>query len=104
MVKQVQATAGVSVLNNKLAATTKAKATDNTFTSMVITVPNKEARIPARPGCARAKRWQLLVSKCNGKTVGDYYTLCREAGIPCTRNNPERAVEKGLITLAAPKS
>ena len=80
------------------------KATANTFTSMVITVPNKEARIPARPGCARAKRWQLLVSKCNGKTVGDYYTLCREAGIPCTRNNPERAVEKGLITLAAPKS
>jgi hypothetical protein len=98
-----QATSGVGVLNSKLAdKTTKTPATS--FTSMVITVPNKEARIPARPGCARAKRWQLLVSKCNGKTVGDYYTLCREAGIPCTRNNPERAVEKGLITLAAPKS
>jgi|TARA_R110000824_G_scaffold64402_6_gene168274 hypothetical protein len=75
---------------------------DTTFVQNVITVPNKAAKIPARKGSARARRWAILLT-LSGQTVGAYYKACRDAGIPCTKNNPLRARDMGLVTLAPPK-
>ena len=75
---------------------------DTTFVQHVITVPNAKAKIPARKGSARARRWAILLT-LNGQSVAAYYKACREAGIPCTKNNPLRARDLGLVTLAPPK-
>ena len=73
------------------------------FPQLVITVPNTQATPPARQGCARYVRWQLLLT-LGGKTVGDYYAAWRKIGSPCTRNTPTLAHNKGLVVLTAPKS
>lgn len=73
------------------------------FTAQVIKVANKKATIPARPGSKIFKRWTILLT-LDGKTVKDYYAACRDAGIPCTANNPRNAATKGLIELVAPKA
>lgn len=73
------------------------------FPSMIIKVVDKKATLPARKGSLRAKRWGLLLTM-DGKSITDYYKSCRDAGCPCTANNPRDAVAKGLITLVEPKS
>jgi len=73
-----------------------------TFVNSVIHVPDPKKTPPARPTSARFKRWKILLGM-DGSTVSDYYAKCKEAGIPCTRNNPELAVQKGLVTLEPPK-
>ena len=55
---------------------------------------------PARPRTVRFDRYALLADM-DGKTVEDYYAACRDAGIPCSKNNPVNAVAKGFITLTA---
>ncbi len=75
--------------------------TSTNFPAQVIRVKNAKASLPARPGSLRFKRWSILLTM-NGKTVSDYYRACRDAGMPCTANNPRDAVTKGLIELAAP--
>lgn len=79
-------------------------AKDIAFPAMVIGVSKKKIELGkfARPGCLRFKRWQILLTM-DGKTVSDYYRACREAGIPCTANNPRDAAKKELITLSAPQ-
>ena len=72
------------------------------FTAQVIKVSNKKATIPARPGSKIFKRYTILLT-LDGKTVADYYGACRDAGVPCTANNPRNAVTKGLIELVVPK-
>ena len=73
------------------------------FTALVIRVPNASAKSPARPGCMVAQRHAILLT-LEGKTVRDYYKACKDAGIPCTANNPRAEHDKGLIQLVAPKS
>ena len=73
------------------------------FTDMVIGVPDKKVKSFARPGSAVSKRHAILLT-LDGKTVSDYYKSCRDAGIPCTANNPRKAADKGLITLTEPTS
>jgi hypothetical protein len=75
------------------------------FPAQVIKVvdPKVNLSTKARAGSLRNKRWAILM-QMNGKTVSDYYAACRKAEMPCTANNPRDAVEKGLITLSAPKS
>lgn len=73
----------------------------NSFTAMIIKVVNPNAKIPARPNSKRYHRWKILLT-LDGQTISDYYAACRQAEIPCTKNNPERAVAKGLIQLVAP--
>jgi len=62
------------------------------------TINTTAAANPARPRTARHARFAIL-STLNGKTVADYYKACREAGIPCSKNNPILAMQKGFITL-----
>ena len=70
---------------------------------MVISVPNPKATPPAKTGCLRFKRWQVL-AQCNGQTVSQYYAAARKAvGGDCKSNNPKRAHELGFIVLSAPK-
>ena len=75
------------------------------FPAQVIKVvdPKINLSTKARAGSLRNKRWAILM-QMNGKTVSDYYSQCREAGMPCTANNPRDAVENWLITFSAPKS
>ena len=73
------------------------------FPALVIRVPNASAKSPARPGCMVAQRHAILLT-LDGQTVRDYYKACKDAGIPCTANNPRSAHDKGLIQLVAPKS
>lgn len=75
------------------------------FPAQIITVvdPKVNLSTKARTGSLRHKRWAILL-KMGNKTVSDYYAACRDAGIPCTANNPRDAVKKGIITLSAPKS
>jgi len=54
---------------------------------------------PARPRTMRHERFNILAT-LDGKTVEDYYQACRDAGIPCSKNNPVQAVDKGFITLS----
>ena len=71
------------------------------FPALVIKVPNTTATPPARPGSLRFKRWTLLLGM-DGQTVSAYYKACRDAGLPCTANNPRDAHTKGLIQLTMP--
>ena len=71
------------------------------FAKLVIKVPNAKATPPARPGSLRFKRWAILLGM-SGQTVSQYYKACREAGMPCTANNPRDAHAKGLINLTMP--
>lgn len=73
------------------------------FVALVIRVPDPKAEIPARKGSQRAKRWQILLGM-DGQTVRDYYKACKDAGTPCTANNPRDAHAKGLVNLTAPKT
>jgi hypothetical protein len=50
-----------------------------------------------------AQRHAILLT-LDGQTVRDYYKACKDAGIPCTANNPRTAHAKGLIQLVAPKA
>jgi hypothetical protein len=72
------------------------------LTGSVISVPNVKAEIPARADSYRAKRWKILVGM-SGKTIGDYYKAARDAGIPCSKNNPILAAEKGLVVIKTPE-
>ena len=86
----------------------KDKAKDNTkdpvnFSDMVIGVPDNKAKSFARPGSQVDQRHAILLT-LDGKTVKDYYKSTRDAGVPCTANNPRKAAAKGLITLTEPKS
>jgi len=74
---------------------------DVTFPAQIIRVKNAKATIPARPKSQRYRRWAILLGM-DGKTVSEYYKACREAGVPCTKNNPVMAMAKGLITLDPP--
>jgi transcriptional regulator with XRE-family HTH domain len=71
------------------------------FPSLKIRVPDENAVPPARSGTDRYKRFKILRT-LNGKTVRDYYKACREAGIPCQKNNPVLAHKKGFIILTSP--
>jgi len=71
------------------------------FPSLVIRVPDVNADPPARLGTDRYERFKILKT-LNGKTIRDYYKACREAGIPCQKNNPILAHQKGFIVLIAP--
>tara|TARA_R110000824_G_scaffold190187_1_gene371602 strand:- start:264 stop:521 length:258 start_codon:yes stop_codon:yes gene_type:complete len=75
--------------------------TTHPLPQLVINVPNATATPPARPGCMRYQRWQLL-AKLQGSTVSQYYAACKKAGIPCTANNPRAAHAKGFVILTAP--
>lgn len=75
------------------------------FTNQVIKVIDPKVNLfPAKVKTRgnRFKCWQILMNM-DGSTVSEYYKACREAGIPCTANNPRDAVTKKLIELNAPK-
>tara|TARA_R110000824_G_scaffold190187_1_gene371603 strand:- start:840 stop:1118 length:279 start_codon:yes stop_codon:yes gene_type:complete len=76
--------------------------TDVAFTALIVKVPDPKATPPARPGCARYQRWQILATM-DGSTVSDYYKACKDAGLACTANNPRDAHAKGFIVLTAVK-
>ena len=73
------------------------------FPALVISVPNPSVESPARKGTAVRERHAILLT-LDGATVSTYYKACKEAGVPCTANNPRNAHDKGLIILTAPKS
>ena len=74
------------------------------FADQVIKVVNTKVNLAGltKANSKRFKRWSILL-KMDGSTVSEYYKACREAGIPCTANNPRDAVTKKLIELNAPK-
>ncbi len=75
---------------------------DAPFTSLIINVPDENASPPARSGSDRYKRFCILKT-LNGRTIRAYYKACRDAGVPCQKNNPILAHEKGFIILTSPK-
>lgn len=82
----------------------KVEVKDAPFPLHVITVPNKDPAVlvgKVRPKSSRMKRWTILLS-CDGETVSSYYKKCRDAGIPCTANNPRLAVTKGIVKINPP--
>lgn len=76
------------------------------YRDLIITVPNPDASIrlvgKTSPTTLRGKRWCELM-KCDGMTIGQYIDQAK-AIVPgsISRNNPEIATDRGLITVTAP--
>ena len=56
------------------------------------------------PGCDRHKRW-LILQTLDKQLVRDYYAATRKSKVgQAQKNNVLAAVDKGIITITAPKS